>query len=434
MPQVERHHLLGSSSSSGPSSPPPSSQPIPHLPRKIRLHLCRDRTSYPHGQVPGDIAGHTQFLQTPPHPYLPIVDVDKLSSATSSELNLLSHFLRTVEDPSIPKRDAFVPLSTLPHDPTSPANLTHFGIILEIHSVSLGWFRLTRSIGANIDLLSSPSSSSAMKISQEEGKNMKGMIADTDPSLLALTLLAALLHGLFEWLAFKEDVQHWRKLESLEGTSYTAVLLDAATRCITVLYLYEKRQETSMLILGGAILSAGTSLWKVRRALSHRAASSRAQAKEGKDGKDAQKRLTLTQKADAQATRYFLILAPPVVLAYAIWSLYYMRHTGYHAWMMHSLMALMYLTGFITMTPQLLVNHALKSVDAMPVKVFIYRFLNTVVDDLFALVMPMPGLTRAAAFRDDIIFVLLIGQMWWYRRRRGQEEIKVEQEEREKVE
>ena len=82
----------------------------------------------------------------------------------------------------------------------------------------------------------------------------------------------------------------------------------------------------------------------------------------------------------------------------------------------------------INMTPQIMLNHKLRSVEAMPMRVFFYRFLNTIVDDLVILAIPMPGLTRVAAFRDDIIFVIILLQWYYYpkRRRDDQEKEKTE--------
>jgi hypothetical protein len=80
----------------------------------------------------------------------------------------------------------------------------------------------------------------------------------------------------------------------------------------------------------------------------------------------------------------------------------------------------------ITLTPQLFLNHQLKSVAAMPLRVFLYRVLNTFVDDLFAMVFPMPTMTRLATFRDDIVFVILLWQWWYYPSRPADEKVKQE--------
>jgi len=49
-----------------------------------------------------------------------------------------------------------------------------------------------------------------------------------------------------------------------------------------------------------------------------------------------------------------------------------------------------YTFGFILMTPQLFINHHLKSVSHLPWKFLGYRFVNTFIDDLFAFIIRMP--------------------------------------------
>ena len=45
----------------------------------------------------------------------------------------------------------------------------------------------------------------------------------------------------------------------------------------------------------------------------------------------------------------------------------------------------------------------------------IYKFLNTIVDDLFAFMVRMPLLARMSMFRDDVVFVIYIYQRYIYR-------------------
>jgi hypothetical protein len=51
----------------------------------------------------------------------------------------------------------------------------------------------------------------------------------------------------------------------------------------------------------------------------------------------------------------------------------------------------------------------------MPMKSFMYKALNTVVDDLFSFVIKMPTLHRLACFRDDFVFAIYLYQMWAYK-------------------
>jgi hypothetical protein len=83
--------------------------------------------------------------------------------------------------------------------------------------------------------------------------------------------------------------------------------------------------------------------------------------------------------------------------------------------MVSSLVGSIYVFGFISMTPQLYINYKLKSVAAMPWKQMSYKFLNTIIDDLFAFVIKMPTLHRLSVFRDDVIFVAFLYQRRIYR-------------------
>ena len=67
------------------------------------------------------------------------------------------------------------------------------------------------------------------------------------------------------------------------------------------------------------------------------------------------------------------------------------------------------------MTPQLFINYRLKSVAHLPWKFFMYKALNTFIDDLFAFIIKMPTLHRMSCFRDDIVFVVFLYQRWVYR-------------------
>ena len=66
------------------------------------------------------------------------------------------------------------------------------------------------------------------------------------------------------------------------------------------------------------------------------------------------------------------------------------------------------------MTPQLFINYKLKSVAHLPWKFFMYRALNTFIDDLFAFIIKMPTAHRLSCFRDDIVFFIFLYQRWIY--------------------
>lgn len=61
---------------------------------------------------------------------------------------------------------------------------------------------------------------------------------------------------------------------------------------------------------------------------------------------------------------------------------------------------LVFVLGFIMMTPQLFINYKLKSVAHLPWRMLTYKALNTFIDDIFAFVIKMPTLYRIGCFRD----------------------------------
>ena len=95
--------------------------------------------------------------------------------------------------------------------------------------------------------------------------------------------------------------------------------------------------------------------------------------------------LTLTQGGEESLTDHydklaFRYLSPPLLIAvvsYAAYSLVYDYHRGWYAWLLESMVALVYGGGFIVMTPQLFINYRLKSVAHLPWRFFMYKALNT---------------------------------------------------------
>jgi hypothetical protein len=68
----------------------------------------------------------------------------------------------------------------------------------------------------------------------------------------------------------------------------------------------------------------------------------------------------------------------------------------------------------VSIHQQLFINYKLKSVAHLPWKAMSYKAVNTFIDDLFAFVVPMPPLHRAACLRDDVVFAVFLYQKWIY--------------------
>merc|ERR1712232_387105 len=73
-----------------------------------------------------------------------------------------------------------------------------------------------------------------------------------------------------------------------------------------------------------------------------------------------------------------------------------------------------YALGFVLMTPQLFLNYKLKSVAHLLWRVLVYKSLNTFIDDLFSFIIRMPTMARISCFRDDVVFIIYLGQRYLY--------------------
>lgn len=102
---------------------------------------------------------------------------------------------------------------------------------------------------------------------------------------------------------------------------------------------------------------------------------------------------TQTRVYDDIATRHMLTVLVPLVMGQAGYSLVYDTHKSWYSWLIGSLTSSVYLFGFAQMTPQLYINYRLKSVAAMPWKTMSYKFLNTIIDDIFSFIVKVRWLS-----------------------------------------
>ena len=243
-----------------------------------------------------------------------------------------------------------------------------------------------------------------------DGDELKRIFLDGNPILLAVTTVVSVFHTVFDMLAFKNDIGFWRQNKSMEGLSARTIIFNAG--CQLVIFLYLLDNETSWMVL----LSSGLGLiiegWKITKAMdvSIKPAFPFLQIKDkfGYTKSD-------TAKHDEVAMRYLSYALYPLVGCYAVYSVIYNEHRGWYSFILNTLVGAVYLFGFITMCPQLYINYKLKSVAHLPWRQMTYKFLNTIIDDLFAFVIKMPTMHRLSVFRDDIVFLIFLYQRRIYR-------------------
>eukprot|EP00873_Tetraselmis_striata_P043543 jgi/Tetstr1/463807/TSEL_008622.t1 len=247
---------------------------------------------------------------------------------------------------------------------------------------------------------------------ENEAEMIKRIFIESNPYFLALTMAVSLLHTVFDLLAFKSDIGFWRNNKSMEGLSARSILIQSGCQLIVFLYLLDN--ETSYTILFSSGLGLVLEFWKITKAMKVSVVW-RGPLPLPKFEDRLSYTSSKTKQYDAEAIRYLSYALYPLVGGYAIYALMYRSHRSWYSWVVNSLVGAVYAFGFILMCPQLYLNYKLKSVAHMPWRQMTYKFLNTIVDDLFAFVIKMPTLHRLSVFRDDLIFCIFLYQRWIYR-------------------
>ncbi|KAL9075055.1 MAG: hypothetical protein Q9157_004146 [Trypethelium eluteriae] len=253
-----------------------------------------------------------------------------------------------------------------------------------------------------------------------EFEEIKRILLDSNPILLMTTGVVTVFHTVFEMLAFKNDVSHWRKKKDNVGTSVRTILANVIMQGIIFLYLMDNNENTSWMILFGQGMGIAIEAWKITKAVNIRIR----QAPPGslipytiqfEDKHALSESEKKTQEYDQIAFKYLYIIAVPLLLAYAAYSLVYETHKSWYSFIITTLVGSVYAYGFLMMVPSLYINYRLKSVAHMPARAMTYKFLNTFIDDLFAFTIKMPTLHRLATLRDDVIFFVYLYQSWRYK-------------------
>ncbi|CCU79860.1 putative cleft lip and palate associated transmembrane protein 1 [Blumeria hordei DH14] len=235
-----------------------------------------------------------------------------------------------------------------------------------------------------------------------EFEMIKEVILQTNPYLLGTTVIVSILHMIFEMLAFKSDISHYRNKKNNVGISVRSILGNVFMQSVILLYLLDNNENTSWMILFSQGMGILLEFWKITTIVNIRIRPSN----------NLKKR---TKEFDAIAFKYLYMIAVPLLLAYAAYSLTYETHKSWYSFIITTLVGSVYAYGFLMMVPSLYINYRLKSVAHMPARAMTYKFLNTFIDDLFAFTIKMPTLHRLATLRDDLIFFVYLYQSWKYR-------------------
>lgn len=360
-----------------PTAPPEApSELISFWKPNMTISLVDHFQAYNRDQVPQQIRSLFQFSDDSSDHYLPLVHFD--------EFWLL--------------RDKLMPMNE---------TVDSVPLHLVINTASFWWMQLQQQMDQSFSMQVN------IGIANDgESDEVKRIFLEGNPILLGVTMAVSMLHSVFDFLAFKNDVTFWKDNRSMEGLSARSILVNAFCQLIILFYLLDN--ETSTVVLISSAVGTAIEFWKVTKAFDVSVMNSFPfiSIKDKASYKDTRHN---TNKYDADAMRYLSYALYPCVIGYSIYALVYDTHKSWHSWILSSLVGAVYTFGFILMCPQLYLNYKLKSVAHLPWRQMTYKFLNTIIDDLFAFVIKMPLLHRLSVFRDDVIFLIFLYQRWIYR-------------------
>lgn len=198
-----------------------------------------------------------------------------------------------------------------------------------------------------------------------EFEEFKRVLVDTNIYLLSTTAIVSVLHMIFEMLAFKSDISHWRNKKDNVGISVRTILANVFMQAVIFLYLMDNSDGTSWMILFGQGMGILLEAWKITKTVDVRIRA----ADEGsllpykitfEDKHKLSETEEKTKEYDEIAFRYLYLVAIPLLGAYAVYSLVYDTHKSWYSFVITTLVGSVYAYGFLMMVPSLYINYRLK--------------------------------------------------------------------------
>ena len=193
----------------------------------------------------------------------------------------------------------------------------------------------------------------------------KSILLDTNIYLLATTAIVTVLHMVFEGLAFKSDISHWRNKKDNVGISFRTILANVFMQSVIFLYLMDNSDGTSWMILIGQGMGILLEAWKITKTVDVRIREATPDSwlpykVTFEDKHKLSETEEKTKEYDQIAFRYLYMVAVPLLGAYAVYSLLYETHKSWYSFVITTLVGSVYAYGFLMMVPSLYINYRLK--------------------------------------------------------------------------
>eukprot|EP00916_Digyalum_oweni_P014193 GHVL01023264.1.p1 GENE.GHVL01023264.1~~GHVL01023264.1.p1 ORF type:complete len:534 (-),score=90.10 GHVL01023264.1:319-1920(-) len=255
--------------------------------------------------------------------------------------------------------------------------------------------------------------------------SLKMLIGGSHPWIIILVHVTTSLHMVFQILAVSHDVSFWSKKNNFDNYSANSLQLNIICDLIIMLFLLDEGQ--SKLIILTTIIRISMDVWKLfklidmkiewniipyitlKRKINHK----KIDIDENEDIPEEVR--SLDNFEYTCLTKLTKIMAP-FVMSIWVYQLVWLKQKNWLSFLVQSAAACAYTMGFVSMTPQLFRNYRLKSADHLPWKVMTYQFLNTIIDDVFSMIIRMPQMHRVSVFRDDVVFVGYLAQLFYYKK------------------
>ena len=260
------------------------------------------------------------------------------------------------------------------------------------------------------------------------------LIKNNSTFYLIILFIVNTLHTIFSYLGFSSDISYYKNLKKLDGVYTKYIFFNIFYMFITLIYIL--LQGANFIVKIELFISFVIEIWKLKKIFIISFQFSNfpyiikleyKQTFEQEEAKDYE------SEAVNMMVKYLLLPIGVIYLGYRIY--YYSDNIVKNNWksvvifIIEYIYFLLNVFGFILLTPQIYLNYKLKSVEHLPMKAMTYKFLNTIIDDLYAFAVKTPTMYRIFCFRDDVIFVIYIYQIFKYRRNSRDEQIEKQKKE-----
>ncbi|GMR41537.1 hypothetical protein PMAYCL1PPCAC_11732, partial [Pristionchus mayeri] len=165
---------------------------------------------------------------------------------------------------------------------------------------------------------------------EKDQDSMKRALLETNPILMGVVAIVSVLHTVFEFLAFKNDIQFWKSRENFEGLSVRTVLWGIAQNVIVFLYVCDN--DTNFMVKVSLFIGICIECWKVPKCFNVEVDHSSpifGLIPRVSFGLSRSYGESETSEYDNMAFRYLRWVMYPLLVGYAIYSLVYEEQKGW---------------------------------------------------------------------------------------------------------